>query len=983
MRDARVVLAQGRRSAFVGRVAELAALDGALAATSERGAGVALVAGEAGMGKSRLVDQLRQRAQAGGALVATGRTPVEGATLPYSTIVGLLRDVARKVGPREVEALLEPVNELLVGSPAATTPGAIARLQLFEAMLRAVEGLATERPAVFVLEDLHWADTGSVEILDYLVCNLDEHCVLVVATYRPDEVERRPPLRRVLTELRRHASVTTLELSGLGREEVAALVADVTGEQQSWTVVDAIHRRSEGNPLFAEELVGIRQESALPPALRDLLVARVEQLPSNARAVVAVAGVLGVSCDHRLLATVAAMNVDAFDGALADAVRHGVLAVDGSAGLVRFRHALLRDAAHAELLPAERVRLHRRAADALEADATRTAAGPGHAAAELAEHRFEAGEWAAACEASIVAARASMAIYALHAAHTHFRRAVDAHRLASGACEHPDVNEAELYRMTAEAASLVGDIEGSLEMADSAVGALDPSAPLSRVVASVLLQAKCAWDVGLHERAFAAVSDAEARLGESIETQEAVEVLTMRARLCMITGRLAESVACCNKALPLARAGGHRITEGHILATLGPALAESGDTDRAIATMRDAVAVAEDLGDPDLLMRAYVNLTHTLHRAGRVNDVATLVADAMRDTSPLGLMRLGGTGANGVDALVALGRWDEAVALNELMDGKASASCASDALNTALVAVRRGDLDIAEAALERTPTAPASISQREQLLAEVALERGQHDDALAAVDRALAAVGGGDFAVECLAAHALGLRALGDRAAQPVRPGRRNASDPSKVARQVASILAEVEATMSNAAAPGLPAPPWVRAFGAQCRAEASRVLGPDAGAWENAAHEWQTLGTPYEEAYCRLRCAETLLATRSDRRQAVNELTCAWRTACRLGASRLVASCERLAERARLTLEREPGGEQAPRERIGADLCLTRREVEVLDLLARGRTDGQIAEELFISKKTASVHVSNILRKLDARDRWHAGDIGREAGLG
>src|SRR5207249_6208000 len=127
---------------------------------------VILVAGEAGMGKSRLVGELRQRAAAAGALVATGRTPVEGATLPYSTIVAVLHDLARKVGPRESAELLEPVQRLLLGSsPDPATPGAIARLQLFEAVLRVMEGLAADRPAVFVVEDLHWADQGSVEVL--------------------------------------------------------------------------------------------------------------------------------------------------------------------------------------------------------------------------------------------------------------------------------------------------------------------------------------------------------------------------------------------------------------------------------------------------------------------------------------------------------------------------------------------------------------------------------------------------------------------------------------------------------------------------------------------------------------------------------------------------------------------------------------------------------------------------------------------------
>jgi DNA-binding CsgD family transcriptional regulator len=167
------------------------------------------------------------------------------------------------------------------------------------------------------------------------------------------------------------------------------------------------------------------------------------------------------------------------------------------------------------------------------------------------------------------------------------------------------------------------------------------------------------------------------------------------------------------------------------------------------------------------------------------------------------------------------------------------------------------------------------------------------------------------------------------------------------------------------------------------CRAEATRILEPDPEAWRAAAHEWQRFPAPFHVAYCRYREAEARLTSRGGRRAASEALTEGWQTARRIGARGLVAQCERLAERARITLE-DPHDEAAtPQQRAAADLALSRREVEVLDLLARGHTDAQIADELFVSKKTASVHVSNVVRKLDARDRRHAGELGREAGLG
>jgi DNA-binding CsgD family transcriptional regulator len=229
----------------------------------------------------------------------------------------------------------------------------------------------------------------------------------------------------------------------------------------------------------------------------------------------------------------------------------------------------------------------------------------------------------------------------------------------------------------------------------------------------------------------------------------------------------------------------------------------------------------------------------------------------------------------------------------------------------------------------------------------------------------------------------MGLRALADLAAQPVRPGRRRSTDPAKLRRMAESTLADVESWLASAASRAARPSPLALAFGALCRAEAARAHEPDAEPWIAATAEWAALGARYDVAYCRFREAEARLASRSDRRLATAALTDAWQAARRLGAAGLAAHCERLADRARITLD-DPGGPNAsPQQRAAADLGLTAREAEVLELLAQSCTDGQIAAELFISKKTASVHVSNILRKLDLRDRWHAGEVGRTAGLG
>lgn len=982
MRDADAVGSALRGSAFVGRVAELAIVDALLASVRAGRPSTLLVAGEAGIGKSRLVGELRQRATAAGALVATGRTPVEGVGLPYGTVFGLLRDLRRQLGPEDQERL-EPARALLLGAADPGEHGKLTRVALFEEVLGAVDGIAAARPLVLVLEDVHWADAGSVEMLDHLVRNLDDQPVLVVTTYRAEELDARPPLRRVVVEMRRLPSTTTIDLTGLAPDEVAALVADATGETQAWTVVDAIHQRSAGNPMFAEELAAVRHERVLPPALRDLLAVRIERLPDASRRVVAAASVLGATCDHRLLAAVVELDGADLDTAIEDVVRRGLLIADGAPGMLRFRHALLQEAAHDALLPGERARLHGRAAEALAEDPGLTD-GAGGVAARLAEHRFEAGSWAGACEAAIDAATTAISLYSLHAAHAQLQRAIEAHRRARGACRHPHVDDARLFAMAAETAYLISEMDLAFELVNRSVAALPVDAAPARIATSTVLFARCAAAVDRFDMAFELLAGAADKLRDSDDQAAFADVVCMQGRLSMAAGRFIDSVRLCNEALELSRRSGAPVVEGHALSTLGPSLACLGDFDSALAAGRESIVVAEATGDPDLLLRAYNNLADVQMQACRIQDAAQLALDAAADTGPLGAIRLGSAGFNGTESLIILGRWDEAATMATMLLGKASACCVSDALNLALLALRRGDVEGAEAELAgRMATGPQATANREAILAEIELERDRPEAAAAAVDRALAALAGSGYGIETVRAHALGLRALADQTARPVRPGRRAGDDPTKSLRLAEAILAEVDVCVAASTQEGGTPSVWFEALRRLCIAEATRLRGSDPDAWSTAAATWREFGDPYHVAYCTLRLAEALLAGRADRRAATDALTDAWRSARALGAGTLIARCERLAERARIQLEDPRGPDSSPRQRAAADLGLTAREAEVLDLLARDRTDGQIADELFISKKTASVHVSNILRKLDARDRWHAGEMGRSAALG
>jgi DNA-binding CsgD family transcriptional regulator len=299
-----------------------------------------------------------------------------------------------------------------------------------------------------------------------------------------------------------------------------------------------------------------------------------------------------------------------------------------------------------------------------------------------------------------------------------------------------------------------------------------------------------------------------------------------------------------------------------------------------------------------------------------------------------------------------------------------------------MIAIRRGLLDDATALLVTAEEMSGGLDAvnvqgwLHTLRAEVNLERGEPQAALEDVDRALATAVGVEEDMLVVEMHSLGLRAIADDL--EVARARQRRVDLDKVQRLASGMLGEVDGLMAARAARGFPQPPAIAAFVALCRAEASRLTEPDPDLWRDAAALWDLTQEAYPAAYCRWREAEVLLNARLDRKRAIASAQAAWRCAVAMGAPLFRERVERLAERARIVLAPAEPLPAATTHSVAEDLGLTPREVEVLGQLARGRTDRQIAEELFISKKTASVHVSNLLRKLDASNRIEAAEIGQ-----
>ena len=422
---------------LVGREQELARLRGALARTEAGEASVVLVGGEAGVGKSRLLQAAF--GSVGGARVLTGGCiEVGGDSLPFVPVVEALRTLTRTTTPEALDRLLGPARRELArllpelagdDSPAVGAPGSTA--QLFELLLGVLGRLGAEQPLVLVVEDLHWADRSTLDLVAFLVRALPGTRVLLVLTYRSDEVDRRSPLRPLLSGWERLRGVERLQLDRFDRGEVSAQMGAILGSPPAPGMVDLVFDRSEGNAFFVEELVRTVREGAgeheLPPSLRDVLLSRAERLSGPAQRLLRTAAVAGRWVPERLLAEVAAVSPAELYEALREVVDSSLLVVDGAGRGYAFRHALTRDAVYEDLLPGERGELHTAYAQALDRDPG-LAGDVSSVPATLAVHWYAAHDLPRALSASVQAGRQAMAAFAPAEARRHLERALEVWR---------------------------------------------------------------------------------------------------------------------------------------------------------------------------------------------------------------------------------------------------------------------------------------------------------------------------------------------------------------------------------------------------------------------------------------------------------------------------------------------------------------------------------------------------------------------------
>ncbi|HEX6026165.1 MAG TPA: BTAD domain-containing putative transcriptional regulator, partial [Solirubrobacter sp.] len=393
---------------FVGREAELARLEQALDAAAAGRGTTALISGPAGIGKTRLAAELAERARSRGATVLTGRCiDLVGASLPYLPLVDAFRPLR---GTHVLDGLQE-LSRVLPGSRVPTA--SLSQLHLFEEVRTALERVA---PVVLVIEDVHWADRSTLDLLAYLAHTVREARVLVVATWRQDAVRRNEPLRTLTSELRRRRLAFTLNLGPLTHLQLATLIERMSDEPLPPQLVESVCTRAEGNPFFAEELLAaaLRDEPELPELIEDALLADFERLNAPTKAVVRCAAAARRAVSPAVLSAAVPLPHAEVVEALREAVDHEVLIPDRASGSYRFRHALIAEAAYATLLPGEGEGVHERLAQALAAD--------GAHAGELAEHWIAARRPQEALTASLQAARDAEAVSGLSEALRHLER---------------------------------------------------------------------------------------------------------------------------------------------------------------------------------------------------------------------------------------------------------------------------------------------------------------------------------------------------------------------------------------------------------------------------------------------------------------------------------------------------------------------------------------------------------------------------------
>ncbi|MER7133137.1 helix-turn-helix transcriptional regulator [Streptosporangium saharense] len=909
---------------LIGRSAEFDRLVALLHTASEGLSGVALVGGDAGIGKTRLVTELVEQARRDGFAVLVGQCAELGDALPYLPLADALRGA-----PAELRAEIDarPVlGRLLPGDtdPGTESASGLTQQRLFGSML----GFLAVRPVLLVLEDLHWADRSTRDLLVFLSRMLQTERVLLVGTYRTDDLHRRHPLRRLLAELKLLPSVTSIELTPLDRAEMADYLTALGGTDIQ--VIDEVAERAEGNPFYGAELLeAVTEGSSMTDDLAGLLLSRAEVLSDEAQRVLRGAAVAGRRVDHDLLQEVSGLPDLAFDEAMREIVSRGLLRLDGEYGYA-FRHALLQEAVYTDLLPGERVRLHSEFARLLT---TRRGA-----AAELAYHYLAGHDLAEGLSASVEAGRKAESLGAPAEAHRHFDQALELWERVPDAEQRAGIDRVRLTVRTAAVAADMGDNHRAIALLRS----LPPTSEVCERLAYYLYDSD-----DLQGAITAATAAVEAAPPDSPALARALATLSRTFTWPPQSAEDAGARALAERALGVARTTGTTDAEKGAILVLATCAEYEGDTALA-EKLFDSVAL-RDSGDLAMDLRALFHQARIRYERGFMAGATEAAERGVRLAERTGLSwSTYGTDLRFLQLLTHYsgGEWTRAAEMAAGFGARvgrvAEAVLSSFALFVE-TAVGAPQVEQRLAWLKPFWSDPLVAYMSRGLAAEHALWQGDPELALEHTTAVLDAIDPSDLGT--IRISAVALWALADL-------GRAEGAD---------ELLARARGVVR--AGMGIEGQGWM----ARAEAEWHRAHGRfDVEAWRSVVEIFHPAFV-YETARARWRLAEALLVS-GERAAALEEWRLAVETADSLGARPLANALAELGQRARFVTAQHG--------------LLTGREQEVLALVAEGLPNREIGERLFIAQKTVSVHVSNILGKLGVSSRTQAAALARERGL-
>jgi DNA-binding CsgD family transcriptional regulator/tetratricopeptide (TPR) repeat protein len=1000
---------------FVGRAYELAALDDALETATNGTPSTVLIGGDAGVGKTRLLSTWNQGARERGVRVALGACLDLGERGPaYVAIVQALRHMFQQLEPTAIQELVgsdrstlaRVIPELLAEEEAhdgGRRSGPMAQTRLFDRLVGLIDRASSAGPLAFELEDIHWADPSTRAFLQYLVANSSAPDLLVIATFRTDEAGREHPLASVLRQLDRDPAVSRINLQPFDVDELREQLHGILGELPTDRLLAAINARSEGNALFAEELVATGEpQPDLPSSIGAALLSRTEVLSRDTQLALRVAAVAGRTVSYHVLRSATALPDDRLGDALRAAVAANILEPEHAGERYRFRHALLQEAIYEDALPGERRRLHAAVAKALEVEPRDLPNDP-ELAPQLAHHWFEAKDNDRALAASIVAGDAAVRQLAFAEGLEHYERVLDLWSTDSES--RVGLSLAEVLVRASHVAWNAGEPEKTVSLGRRALEELGETGDRVLRVRALDEVARALDDIG---RFGEATTYAELLGGTDVDGLPLLEQMIVRdyrVQALRWQGDRAAAIAAALDAVRFADATDDPELMGDAHGLMAWALYDSRDIEGSIREAILAHDLASKAGDAETAFFA-LSVVHQAHLEAGENEMAIGAARAARIYGEqAGLSRSGGSWASNIEAraLLHLGRLRESALVVEaaLLDVPADRGELVLHTTAALVFVVRGMYDAAASQVEgaRMPGASADEENGRVYLAlaraELARAEGRLDDVRAIVDAAAPLVP----AIPTFSDMSNGIWQLVEIGLDVIAAqveAERAAGDLGRIAdarADAGTLIGYVDDVRRQRDADGVRDTGRHRGDEALIAGHLARIEGRDDPALWSAAADAFPPGSP-RGLGARYRQAEAMLATRAPRDEIAEVMSAAHAVAVDIGAGPVASRFEALARRARIGLRVEatvaPTNEAiatsdeppAPGSVALHKRGLSDREIEVLTLVASGLSNQNIADRLFISSKTASVHVSHILDKLGVSTRTEAATIGVRLGL-